>query len=149
MSELQDPEKAARFDLHEVMSAFPEHADTMLLDRYLVDRPQSSTRVFRVYQSTPAHFHVGCDEHLLVLSGRGTFWMENEANGGEFSPGTFLFFHRGTVHAMPTLLEHPVVFLAIDTPRRDPKDIVFVDARTGTPESFIQPAGERDDAAAR
>jgi hypothetical protein len=36
------------------------------------------------------------------------------------------------------MLEGPVVFLAIDTPRRDPKDIVFVDPADGTPESFIR-----------
>ena len=131
---------AARFDLNKIAASFPGHAGTMLLDRYLVDQPESSTRVFRVYQTTPAHFHNGCDEHLLVLSGRGTFWMGEPANSGEFSPGTFLFFHRKTVHAMPELLEHPVVFLAIDTPRRDPKDIIFVDPETGSAESFIQPA---------
>jgi hypothetical protein len=28
------------------------------------------------------------------------------------------------VHAQPKILEEPVVFLSIDTPRRDPKDIV-------------------------
>jgi hypothetical protein len=31
-----------------------------------------------------------------------------------------------------------VVFLALDTPRRDPKNIIFVDPKDGTPESFIQ-----------
>jgi hypothetical protein len=30
------------------------------------------------------------------------------------------------------------VFRAIDTPRRDPKDIVFVNPEDGTPESFIR-----------
>lgn len=129
-----------RFDLNALAASFPEHAESMLLDRYLVDRETSSVRVFRVYRGTPAHFHVHCDEHLLVLSGRGTFWMENEGNGGEFKPGLFLFFHRGVVHAMPEIYEGPVVFLAIDTPRREPKDIVFVDAPQETPESFIQGA---------
>ena len=130
---------SARFDLNEVAASFPEQAESMLLDRYLVDRPESSTRIFRVYQGTPAHFHRKCDEHLLVLSGRGSFWMGDPANLAPFGPGTFLFFHRGTVHAMPTLTEGPVVFLAIDTPRRDPRDIVFVDSAEGTPETFIQP----------
>jgi hypothetical protein len=49
-----------------------------------------------------------------------------------------LFFKRGTVHALPDLIEGPVVFLAIDTPRRSPKDIIFVNAADGTPESFIR-----------
>ncbi len=63
--------------------------------------------------------------------------MESADNQAEFGPGQLLFFQRGTVHALPDLLAEPVVFLAIDTPRRDPKDIVFVDPAAGTPESFI------------
>ena len=131
---------SAVFDLHEIAASFPKEAESMLLDRYLVDRPESSTRIFRVYRGTPAHFHQNCDEHLLVLLGRGTFWMGDPGNVTTFGPGTFLFFPRNTTHAMPTVTEYPVVFLAIDTPRRDPRDIVFVDDAEGTPESFIQPA---------
>lgn len=131
---------SAHFDLNDIAASFPEHAESMLLDRYLVDRPESSTRVFRVYRTTPAHFHRNCDEHLLVLSGRGTFWMGDPANIVSFAPGTFLFFHRHTVHAMPTVTEYPVIFLAVDTPRRDPRDIVFVNRDEGRPETFIQPA---------
>jgi hypothetical protein len=36
------------------------------------------------------------------------------------------------------MIEGPVVFLAIDTPRRDPKDIIFVNPADGTPETFIR-----------
>jgi hypothetical protein len=39
---------------------------------------------------------------------------------------------------MPEILEVPVIFLSIDTPRRDPKDVIFVNPQDGTPESFIQ-----------
>jgi hypothetical protein len=53
-------------------------------------------------------------------------------------PGDLLFFKRRVVHALPHMLEEPVVFLAIDTPRRDPKDIVFVNPADGTPETFIR-----------
>jgi mannose-6-phosphate isomerase-like protein (cupin superfamily) len=127
-----------RFHLHQIAQAFPETADTLLLDTYLTDEPTASSRVFRVYRSTPPHYHAKSDEHLYVLSGKGTFWMESPANNGEFAPGDLLVFKRNTVHALPDLLEGPVVFLAIDTPRRDPKDIIFVDPKDGTPESFIQ-----------
>jgi mannose-6-phosphate isomerase-like protein (cupin superfamily) len=81
---------------------------------------------------------VGSDEYLYVLSGRGTFWMGDAANGAEFGPGDLLFFKRRIVHALPAILEGPVAFLAIDTPRRDPKDIIFVNPADGTPESFIR-----------
>ena len=126
------------FKPHEIARSFPQSAETMLLDTYLTDEASASARVFRVYRVTPPHYHAGCDEYLYVLSGRGTFWMRDPANGGEFTPGDLLFFKRGTVHAMPKLIEEPVVFLSFDTPRRDPKDVIFVNPEDGTPETFIR-----------
>ena len=127
-----------RFDIAAIARAFPETAETMLLDTYLTDSPEVSARVFRVYRGAPAHYHVHCDEHLYVLSGRGTFWMGDASQVADFGPGDLLRFSRGTVHAMPELRESPVVFLAFDTPRRQPGDVVFVDASEGTPEEFIR-----------
>ena len=63
--------------------------------------------------------------------------MGDASNGAEFSPGDLLFFKRAVVHALPRILEDPVVFLSLDTPRRDPKDIIFVNPEDGTPASFI------------
>jgi mannose-6-phosphate isomerase-like protein (cupin superfamily) len=136
MSEKQD---FHRFKLHEIAAAFPETAESLLLDTYLTDSEHASSRLFRVYRATPPHYHAGSDEHLYVLSGRGTFWMGDPSNSGEFGPGDFLCFKRNVVHAQPTIIEGPVVFLAIDTPRRNPTDIIFVDPKDGTPESFIRP----------
>jgi mannose-6-phosphate isomerase-like protein (cupin superfamily) len=134
----QDTPAFGRFDVNAIANGFPDTAETLLLDSYLTDEEAASVRVFRVYRATPAHYHAGSDEHLYVLSGRGTFWMDNPGNGGEFAPGHLLFFKRGTVHALPDLIEGPVVFLAIDTPRRSPKDIIFVNPEDGRPESFIR-----------
>jgi mannose-6-phosphate isomerase-like protein (cupin superfamily) len=129
----------ARFNVQEIARSFPDTADTLLLDRYLTNEEAASARVFRVYRGTPPHYHEGSDEYLYIVAGRGTFWMGDAANASEFAPGDLLFFKRHTVHALPDILEGPVVFLAIDAPRRDPKDIVFVNPADGTPESFIQP----------
>ena len=133
---------AGRFDLMALAREFPATAETMLLDRYLVDTPERSVRLFRVYRGAPAHFHRGCDETLYVLSGRGTFWMGSAEAGGEFGPGELLCFPRGMVHATPTIVDGPgaeaVVFLAIDTPRRDRADVVFVDAAAGAEAEFIR-----------
>jgi len=107
-----------------------------LLDTYLTDEAAASARVFRVFRKTP-RYHAGSDEYLYVLSGRSTFWMGDASNGGEFGPGDLLFLKRTTVHALPRILEEPVVSL-VDTPRRDPKDIIFVNPEDGTPESFIR-----------
>jgi mannose-6-phosphate isomerase-like protein (cupin superfamily) len=135
---MADKNSFQRFNLNQVAKSFPDTAETMLLDTYLTDEIAASSRVFRVYRETPAHYHEGSDEYLYVLSGRGTFWMGDPSNGAEFTPGDLLFFKRRVVHALPSILETPVVFLAIDTPRRDPKDIIFVNPADGTPETFIR-----------
>ena len=127
-----------RFKPSEIARSFPATADTMLVDTYLTNEPAASSRVFRVYRTLPPHYHAGCDEYLYVLSGRGTFWMGDASNGGEFAPGDLLFFKSRTVHALPKILDGPVVFLSFDTPRRDPKDIIFVNPEDGTPETFVR-----------
>ncbi len=47
--------------------------------------------------------------------------MGNSANGAEFAPGDLLFFKRRIVHALPSILEGPVVFFAVDTPTTRPQ----------------------------
>ena len=138
MDRQTDDRDFARFDVNEIMRSFPETAETLLIDTYLTDQPAASARVFRFYRPTPPHYHVHSDEYLYALSGKGTFWMGSPANGGAFGPGTLLFFKRGTVHALPELTAGPVVFLSVDTPRRDPKDIIFVNPEDGSPETFIR-----------
>jgi hypothetical protein len=103
------------------------------LDYYLT----ASARVFRVYKPTPPHYHESSDEYLYVFSGRGTFWMEDEST--RVRSWRVALLQAGTMHAQPMILQDPVVFLAIDTPRRDPKDIVLVNPEDGTSESFIRP----------
>jgi mannose-6-phosphate isomerase-like protein (cupin superfamily) len=131
------PSANGRFDIATIAAAFPPSADTLLVDEYMTNRPEASSRVFRVYRPTPPHYHETCDEYLYVFSGRGTFWMEDPATEAEFKPGQLLFFARNTVHAMPKLFEHPVVFLSVDTPRRAPTDIIFVNPEDGTPQTFM------------
>ncbi|ACK82852.1 cupin domain-containing protein [Methylorubrum extorquens] len=134
---MSDSTKTGRFDLRAIAAALPATAQTLLVDTYLTDREAASARVFRVYRPTPPHYHATCDEYLYVLSGRGTFWMGDVSQEAAFGPGDLLFFERGTVHALPTITQEPVVFLSVDTPRRPPTDIVFVDAADGSPETFI------------
>lgn len=134
---VEDNPRSGRFDIGEIAASLPETAKTLLIDHYMTNRPEASARVFRVYKGTPAHYHATCDEYLYVFSGRGSFWMEDPSTQAEFQPGQLLFFEKGVVHALPDLFEEPVVFLSIDTPRRDPKDIIFVNPEDGTSESFI------------
>ena len=124
------------FDLNEIMKRFPASADTMLVDTRLTDEAEASCRVFRIYRDVPAHYHSTCDEYLLVLSGRGTIFM-GDSGPREVSPGQLVFFKKGTVHGL-TVIAEPFVFLSVDTPRRDPKDITFVNSEDGTAETFIK-----------
>jgi len=126
-----------RFDIAAIAASLPAAAETLLADHYLTDRPEASARVFRVYRPIPPHYHATCDEFLYAFSGRGTFWLGDEATEAEFAPGQLLFFSRNTVHAVPKLFEHPVVFLSVDTPRRDPRDVIFVNPADGTPQTFM------------
>jgi mannose-6-phosphate isomerase-like protein (cupin superfamily) len=132
------PITSGRFDIARIAATLPVSADTMLVDQYLTNRTEASARVFRVYRATPPHYHATCDEYLFVFSGRGTFWMGDPSTKAEFGPGQLLFFQKGTVHALPDILEEPLVFHSVDTPRRDPKDIIFVNPADGTPETFVR-----------
>jgi mannose-6-phosphate isomerase-like protein (cupin superfamily) len=109
----------------------------MLIDTRLTDLPNASSRIFRAYTPTPAHYHATCDEYLYVLSGRAMFFFGDQPPF-EVGPGQLIFFKQATVHGTTEILESPFVVLAVDTPRRDPGDVIFVNPADGTPESFIQ-----------
>jgi mannose-6-phosphate isomerase-like protein (cupin superfamily) len=131
------PRDSAVFNINEIASRFPGTADTMLVDTRLTDETHASSRIFRAYHPTPAHYHATCDEYLLVLSGRATFFFRDDPPF-ELGPGQLVFFKQGTVHGAPEILEHPFVVFAVDTPRRDPADIIFVNPEDGTADTFIQ-----------
>jgi quercetin dioxygenase-like cupin family protein len=124
------------FSILTLAATLPKTAETMLTDIRLTDEQAASCRIFRVYRAVPAHFHTSCDEYLYVLSGAAQIAIANDAPR-EIRPGELVFFKKNTVHALQ-ILEHPFTVLAIDTPRRPPEDIHFVNPADGTPESFIK-----------
>jgi mannose-6-phosphate isomerase-like protein (cupin superfamily) len=129
--------QTSTFDLQALAREFPSTADTMLLDMRLTDEPSASTRLFRIYRPVPAHFHETCDEYLQVISGRGKFIVD----GGEpveLAAGALLFFRRNVVHSIPQIVEAPLVVFSVDTPRRIPADVHFVNPAEGTVETFIR-----------
>ncbi len=128
---------SAIFDTKDIAAKFPGHAQTMLVDTRLTDEKHASARIFRVYHPVPVHYHATCDEYLLVLSGRAMFFLGDEPPF-ELGPGQIVFFRQGTIHGTPEILEHPFVVYAVDTPRRDPADVVFVNPEDGDAEKFIQ-----------
>lgn len=133
----QDLARHAVFDVAAHARALPETSDTMVADHRFTDDEAASARVFRVYRPTPPHTHATCDEYLYALSGR-CMMRFGEEDPVEIGPGKLVFFKRGIVHSVPEILEEPVVFLSVDTPRRAPRDINFVEDGTGTPDSFMR-----------
>jgi len=125
------------FDLQTIAAKFPPSAKPMLLDIRLTDEPAASSRLFRIYRPAPAHFHKTCDEYLQVIQGRGKFVVDG-GDPVELGPGQLLFFRRNTIHAIPEIVEGPLVVFSVDTPRRDPADVTFVDPSYGTATDFIQ-----------
>src|ERR1700749_608065 len=118
--------ETSTFDLRALAARFPDSAEPSLLEMPLTDEAAASSRLFRVYRPAPAHFHKTCDEYLQVIQGRGKFVVD----GGqplELGPGQLLFFRRNTIHAIPEIVEGALVVFSVDTPRRDPADVTFVD----------------------
>lgn len=103
----------------------------------LHDPSDRATASVRVYRPTPPHYQETCDEVLYCLSGRGTFRIGDPGQEAAFGPGQLLLFDRRTIHALPKMLEEPLMFLSADTPRREPTGIVFVDPEDGTPATFM------------
>lgn len=133
----EDRARHAVFDVAAHVRDLPETSETMVADHRFTDNERASARVFRVYTPTPPHTHATCDEYLYALSGRCMMKFGDEAPV-EVGPGKLVYFARGVVHSVPELLEEPVVFLSVDTPRRAPRDINFVEDGTGTPDSFMR-----------
>ncbi|DBA89019.1 TPA: hypothetical protein ACH3X2_000234 [Trebouxia sp. C0005] len=125
-----------RFKPYEIANTLPKTSEKVLVDQYMTDTEAASARVFRVYKPLLPHHHNQCDEYLYVLSGRGTFWMEDPKSQQEFGPGELLYFKKQTVHSMPDILEEPVVFMSLDTPRRSPDDIHFENPEHGSSDSW-------------
>jgi len=136
-NEESESSSTSTFDLEALAAKFPAGAETMLLDMRLTDEAAASSRLFRIYRPAPAHYHKTCDEYLLVISGRGKFVVDGR-DPVELGPGQLLFFRRNTVHSIPEIVAAPLVVFSVDTPRRDPADVTFVDQRDGTAANFIR-----------
>jgi mannose-6-phosphate isomerase-like protein (cupin superfamily) len=125
------------FHIAKLASTLPEQAETMLTDIRLTDEIAASCRIFRVHRPAPAHYHTSCDEYLYVLTGRAEIAIEGQT-AREIGPGELVFFKKNTIHALPQIFEQPFTVLAIDTPRRPPEDVHFVNPEDGTAETFIR-----------
>ncbi len=122
------------FDIASLAATLPGTSETMLCDLRLTDEEAASCRIFRTYRAAPLHYHESCDEYLYVLQGRAMFEIEGETPR-VLGPGELVHFRKRTVHGIP---EHPFVVLALDTPRRPPEDVHFVNPADGDASMFIR-----------
>jgi mannose-6-phosphate isomerase-like protein (cupin superfamily) len=129
--------QTSTYDLQALANKFPPTSDTMLLDMRLTDETFASSRLFRIYRPVPAHFHQTCDEYLQVIRGRGKFVVDG-GEAVELGPGQLLFFRSNVVHSIPEIVEAPLVVFSVDTPRRNPADVHFVNQADGDAAMFIR-----------
>ena len=133
---MTDTPRFAFHDIADIAARFPDRAESILVDAYLTDSPEASARVFQIYHPLPAHFHRHCDEHLYLYSGAVRFQIENETPR-LIEPGQMVTFKREVVHAITDIVTAPAVFLTLDTPRRAPDDVVFLDPDDAKGRAFV------------
>ena len=124
------------FDIGEIIKRFPEHADSTIVDTYLTDQAAASSRVFRVYYAIAPHYHATCEEHLYLLTGTVAFRVGDE-QPRILRAGQLVTFERNVVHSIPEIVEGPAVFLTVDTPRRIPSDVVYVNPEDARIRPFV------------
>jgi mannose-6-phosphate isomerase-like protein (cupin superfamily) len=113
------------FDIREITRKFPNHAESTIVDTYLTDQASASSRLFRIYYPIPPHYHATCEEHLYLLTGRVAFTIADQAPR-ILEPGELVIFDRNTVHSISEVLAGPAVFLTVDSPRRAPGDVIYM-----------------------
>lgn len=113
------------FGVREIIARFPKRAESTIVDTYLTDSPSASSRLFRIYHPIPPHYHATCEEHLYLLTGKVAFAIADE-RPRSLAAGQLVTFDRNVVHSFPEVLEEPAVFLTLDTPRRNPTDVVYM-----------------------
>ena len=89
---MESDNKRSVFDVFAESAQLPETAETMLVDKYFVDKESASARIFRIYRELPLHYHNECDEHLYVVSGRARMrWGDKLEFVAEAGPGDFIY----------------------------------------------------------
>ncbi|WP_348761130.1 cupin domain-containing protein [uncultured Salinisphaera sp.] len=133
---MTDTPRFAFHDVADIAARFPDHAESILVDAYLTDSPEASARVFRIYHPLPAHYHRHCDEHLYLYSGAVRFQI-GDAPARLIEPGQLVTFKREVIHAIVEIVAEPAVFLTLDTPRRAPNDVVFIEPEAARGRAFV------------
>lgn len=124
------------FDLAEIKSEFPAQAESLIMDAYLSNHEAASTRLFRLYHPLPRHFHKTCDEHLVLLDGEVDFVIADDPPR-RLRAGRMVTFLRNVVHGISPVEGAPAIFLTVDTPRRVPEDVHFINPEAARARPFV------------
>lgn len=122
VSAQQLPKTFGKLDVQAAIDSLPISSDKAFIDVPLADNGEVGIRVFRVYNPVPKHNHAFSSTYLSIKSGRAIFSID----GGkpfEAAAGEMVFWGRGVNHQVIRILEHPLVFLALDTPTRRHNDV--------------------------
>ncbi|MEM7542145.1 MAG: cupin domain-containing protein [Pseudomonadota bacterium] len=112
--------------LQAAIDALPKKADKVIIDKRLYDGDTFGIRVFRLYKTVPAHYHQYSDNTLYLLDGEIKISI-NEEQPQLVKPGEALYWRRNIPHGVTKLLTPYATVLAVDAPKRDPADVVFLD----------------------
>lgn len=130
------PKETNFFDSKEIGKKFPETSYSILIDAYLKDENSASIRIFRLYKDLAPHYHTQCDELLYLLQGKASFTIGDNPERN-LNPGELVIFNRNVIHSVRPLGDVPALFLTADTPRRDPKDVHFVNPDDAKGVTFV------------
>ena len=115
-------------DPDKFIQKLPEQSDRIVDHKTLFEGKHNGIRVFRIYNPVPAHYHEGSDTIVYLLEGEVSVAI-NQGTPQRVKKGALLHWSRGIVHAIPEIHSGTATFFAIDTPKRDPADTVFIDGK--------------------
>jgi mannose-6-phosphate isomerase-like protein (cupin superfamily) len=106
----------AQTDLHEWNLS---STDPIVVERLAGDTLTTSFLI-EVKEEVAPHYHAYHSEHVVVISGRGTFVMNEKEM--ELNPGDYVFIPSGTVHTVKVNGNEPMRVLSIQCPEFQGKD---------------------------
>lgn len=115
-------------ELEQAIADLPLASQKIIQDKRLLDSENKGIRVFRLYKPVPPHYHEKSDTILYLLEGEASFVID-QAAPKRVKAGSVLYWQRGVIHAVTEIHTETATFLAIDVPKRDPADAVFIDQK--------------------
>ena len=85
----------------------------------------SSSYLIWVKKSVKAHKHNAHTEHVYILEGKGSFYLDGKTIPVE--AGDYLYIPKGAVHAVKVISVTPMKVLSVQSPKFEGKDREFIE----------------------